>query len=350
MTQLMSYWTTTIGKFATFILLLKGKGQQSSMDLQDFLLRARVLKLYRQALRTARKAPHDSRAELKQVIRQEMESNRACGDKQKIRFLISEGTERLKGLAEMLGLGIFSLPMSTDDSSSYDLAAYRRMASKRGRGSGYRGEQWTEIISWEPRAFLYHNFLSKEECEYLIKIAKPFMKKSSVVDTKTGKRKDSRFVLSAGYEIKWTVLVFHCIFLSFFMTSKSIEHGEGLQVLHYEVGQKYDPHFDYFLDSFNIRKAGQRMATMLMYLTDVEEGGETVFPNAKGNVSDVPWWDELSECGKRGLAVKPKMGNALLFWSMRPNATVDPSSLHGGCPVIKGDKWSSTKWMHVNEY
>ncbi|KAK8572599.1 hypothetical protein V6N12_028651 [Hibiscus sabdariffa] len=218
MTQLMSkplaipflsYRTTTIGKLATFFFFI------AERPTKGFLLRARVLKLYRQALRTAGKAPHDSRAELKQVIRHEMESNRACNDKQKIRFLISEGTERLKGLAEMLGLknggsetlsnpreekvdGIFCLPMSADDSSSYDLATYSRMASKRGRGLGYRGEQWTEVISWEPRAFLYHNFLSKEECEYLIKIAKPFMKKSSVVDTKTGKRKDSRFVSSAG--------------------------------------------------------------------------------------------------------------------------------------------------------
>ncbi|XVE69671.1 hypothetical protein DITRI_Ditri10aG0009700 [Diplodiscus trichospermus] len=75
-----------------------------SLDLQDFLLRARVLKLYRQALRTARRAPEHSRAELKQVIRQEMESNRDCKDKQRIRFLISEGTDRLKGLTEMLDM------------------------------------------------------------------------------------------------------------------------------------------------------------------------------------------------------------------------------------------------------
>ncbi|MBA0595944.1 hypothetical protein Gorai_012793, partial [Gossypium raimondii] len=84
--------------------------------------------------------------------------------------------------------------------------------------------------------------------------------------------------------------------------------------------------------------------------SDVEEGGETIFPAAKGNISSVPWWNELSECGKQGLAVKPKMGDALLFWSMRPDATLDPSSLHGGCPVIMGNKWSSTKWMHLEEY
>ncbi|KAF3970768.1 hypothetical protein CMV_005571 [Castanea mollissima] len=65
-------------------------------DLQDFLLRARVLNLYRQALRTAQRAPVHAKAELRQTIRQEMEKNRNCNDKQRIRFLISEGLERLK--------------------------------------------------------------------------------------------------------------------------------------------------------------------------------------------------------------------------------------------------------------
>ncbi|KAI4336734.1 hypothetical protein L6164_015225 [Bauhinia variegata] len=74
------------------------------MDLQDFLLRARVLKLYRQALRTTRRAPADARVELRQTIRQDMENNRSCKDKQMIRFLVSEGLERLKRLDEMLDM------------------------------------------------------------------------------------------------------------------------------------------------------------------------------------------------------------------------------------------------------
>lgn len=44
------------------------------------------------------------------------------------------------------------------------------------------------------------------------------------------------------------------------------EHGEGLQVLHYEVGQKYEAHYDYFLDEYNTKNGGQRTATVLMYL------------------------------------------------------------------------------------
>jgi prolyl 4-hydroxylase len=68
---------------------------------------------------------------------------------------------------------------------------------------------------------------------------------------------------------------------------------------------------------------------LVIYSSDVEEGGETVFPAAKGNFSSVPWWNELSDCGKKGLSIKPKRGDALLFWSMKPNGTLDPSSLHG---------------------
>uniref|UniRef100_A0A6N2LFQ1 Uncharacterized protein n=1 Tax=Salix viminalis TaxID=40686 RepID=A0A6N2LFQ1_SALVM len=61
------------------------------------------------------------------------------------------------------GLGIFSLPVSSEGSSPNDLSSLRRIASESdGGGMGKREEQWTEILSWEPRAFLFHNFLSME--------------------------------------------------------------------------------------------------------------------------------------------------------------------------------------------
>ncbi|XP_043711987.1 probable prolyl 4-hydroxylase 3 isoform X2 [Telopea speciosissima] len=252
----------------------------------------------------------------------------------------------------LLALGIFSIPVNSGDSSKANDLSSVRLQNVVKTGLGERGDQWTEILSWEPRAFVYHNFLSKEECDYLIELAKPFMEKSTVVDSATGKSKDSRVRTSSGTflrrgrdkiirDIEKRIADFTFI---------PVEHGEGLQILHYEVGQKYEPHYDYFLDEFNTKNGGQRIATVLMYLSDVEEGGETLFPGSKANFSSVPWWNELSECGKKGLSVKPRMGDALLFWSMRPDATLDPSSLHGGCPVISGNKWSSTKWLHINEY
>ncbi|CAK8569138.1 unnamed protein product [Lathyrus sativus] len=249
----------------------------------------------------------------------------------------------------LLALGIVYLPNTSDDSSTTDLSSFRRKTSE---SLTERKEQWTEILSWEPRAFIYHNFLSKEECEYMINLAKPFMEKSSVVDSKTGKSTESRVRTSSGMFLKRgkdkTIQNIEKRIADF--TFIPVENGEGLQVLHYGVGEKYEPHYDYFLDEFNTKNGGQRVATVLMYLSDVEEGGETVFPAAKANFSSVPWWNDLSECARKGLSVKAKMGDALLFWSMRPDASLDASSLHGGCPVIKGNKWSSTKWMHLEEY
>ncbi|TVU27948.1 hypothetical protein EJB05_19453 [Eragrostis curvula] len=74
------------------------------MDLRAFIMRTRVLKLYRQALRVTRRAPEHARDELRQTARAEIEKYRDCDDKQKIRFLISEGMQRLKDLDELLDM------------------------------------------------------------------------------------------------------------------------------------------------------------------------------------------------------------------------------------------------------
>ncbi|KAG7579519.1 Oxoglutarate/iron-dependent dioxygenase [Arabidopsis thaliana x Arabidopsis arenosa] len=253
----------------------------------------------------------------------------------------------------LLGLGILSLPNANRNSSkTNDLTNIVRKSETSYGDEDGNGERWVEVISWEPRAVVYHNFLSNEECEHLISLAKPSMVKSTVVDEKTGGSKDSRVRTSSGTFLRRghdeVVEVIEKRISDF--TFIPVENGEGLQVLHYQVGQKYEPHYDYFLDEFNTKNGGQRIATVLMYLSDVDDGGETVFPAARGNISAVPWWNELSKCGKEGLSVLPKKRDALLFWNMRPDASLDPSSLHGGCPVVKGNKWSSTKWFHVHEF
>ncbi|XP_066357189.1 probable prolyl 4-hydroxylase 3 [Miscanthus floridulus] len=205
-----------------------------------------------------------------------------------------------------------------------------------------------EELSTEPRATVYHNFLSKKECDHLISLAKPHMTRSKVVDSLTGERKESSSRTSSGMSLtRGQDTIIRTIEKRIAdYTSIPIENGEGLQVLHYAIGQKFEPHFDYTDVSLVTKNGGPCMATLLMYLSDVEKGGETVFPNAtaKGKLSH--------QCLKlkSGISVKPKMGDALLFWSMKPDGSRDPTSLHGASPVIKGDKWSATKWMHVNKY
>ncbi|KAE8767714.1 putative prolyl 4-hydroxylase 3 [Hordeum vulgare] len=95
------------------------------------------------------------------------------------------------------------------------------------------------------------------------------------------------------------------------------EHGEGLQVLHYEVGQKYESHFHYFLD-------GQRMETILMYLSDVEEGGETIFPDANGTVL-------LS----KGTSGHQPSGCTLASTKLRPSEHISKVKYKAKCEAMK---------------
>lgn len=129
-------------------------------------------------------------------------------------------------------------------------------------------------------------------------------------------------------------------------TKLNVSHQEDMQVLRYGIGQKYGAHYDSLGDDT------PRVATVLLYLRDVEEGGETAFP------MDSEWLDEslpkrmgpFSECTKGSVAVKPKKGDALLFYSLKVDGTMDGASLHTGCPVIKGVKWTSTIWIHPAKF
>lgn len=200
-----------------------------------------------------------------------------------------------------------------------------------------------EVISWLPRILVLHNFLSMEECDYLSAIARPHLQVSTVVDTKTGKGIKSNVRTSSGMflspeEKKYPMIQAIEKRISVF-SQVPVENGELIQVLRYEKDQYYKPHHDYFSDTFNLKRGGQRIATMLMYLSDNVEGGETYFPMAGSG--------ECSCGGKvvKGLSVKPVQGDAVLFWSMGLDGQSDPSSLHGGCEVLSGEKWSATKWM-----
>ncbi|CAK8533583.1 unnamed protein product [Lathyrus sativus] len=206
-------------------------------------------------------------------------------------------------------------------------------------------------LSWNPRAFLYKNFLSDEECDHLKTLAKDKLEKSMVADNVSGKSIQSEVRTSSGMFLKKAQdeVVADIENRIAAWTFFPIENGESLQVLHYQHGEKYEPHFDFFHDKANQLHGGHRVATVLMYLSNVEKGGETIFPHAEGKLSQ-PKDDSWSECAHKGYAVKPRKGDALLFFSLHLNATTDSNSLHGSCPVIEGEKWSATKWIHVADF
>lgn len=73
-----------------------------------------------------------------------------------------------------------------------------------------------------------------------------------------------------------------------------LENGESMQILHYELGEKYEPHFDYFHDQTNQQLGGHRVATVLMYLSNVQKGGETIFPNSEVTISLIATLQKIS--------------------------------------------------------
>ena len=229
------------------------------------------------------------------------------------------------------------------------------------RLASLRGDvPWIEQLSWSPRAQVYHNFLTPEECDHLIALARDEMSVASVVDKKTGASRPSDVRTSTGHflrraedevvrRIEERIAAFAMI---------PADHGEGMQILRYEPGQKYDPHFDYFQDDENVKHGGQRVATVLMYLSDVERGGETVFPRGEPLAEEyrarrTPGDGDTrfpSSCAAGKAHVAPRRGSALLFWSVDPMGHDDPKSLHGGCAVERGEKWTATKWLRHGPY
>ena len=113
-----------------------------------------------------------------------------------------------------------------------------------------------------------------------------------------------------------------------------LENGEGLQILRYRPGAEYTPHYDYFDPAEPgtpaiLKRGGQRLASIVCYLNTPEAGGATVFPEA-------------------GLEVAPVQGNAVFFSYDRPHPST--RTLHGGAPVIAGEKWVATKWMREGRF
>ncbi|XP_004496895.1 probable prolyl 4-hydroxylase 9 [Cicer arietinum] len=203
-----------------------------------------------------------------------------------------------------------------------------------------------QVLSWRPRVVYFPNFTSAEICQQIIKMAKPKLEPSRLAlregeDTENTKsiRTSSGTFISAS-EDKSNILDFIERKIAK-VTMIPRTYGEDFNILRYEVGQKYDSHYDAF-DPAEYGYVSQRVASFLLYLSSVEVGGETMFPYEDGLNMDSEY--DYEKC--IGLKVKPQQGDGLLFYSVFPNGKIDKISLHGSCPVIKGEKWVATKWIN----
>jgi hypothetical protein len=195
----------------------------------------------------------------------------------------------------------------------------------------------SETISHNPRVKIFHDFLSSAECDALIREGTDKLTPSMVVG------KDGRSEASSSRSSSGTFLTSHTEVIRRIsqriarVTMLPVENPEAFYLLRYEVGQQYATHPDYFAvntpEAADVvdRMGGQRVATLIMYLNDVEAGGGTRF--AFG-----------------GIGVKARRGQALFWWDGHPNGTVDANSWHMGEPVERGIKFVATTWIRERAF
>ena len=188
----------------------------------------------------------------------------------------------------------------------------------------------------QPRVVVFGSLLSDAECEALIDAARPRLARSLTIAVKTGGEELNADRTSEGmfFERGASELISGLEARIAALLDWPIENGEGLQILRYGVRTEYKPHYDYF-DPHEpgtpivLKRGGQRVGTLIMYLNEPEQGGATVFPDAHFDVA-------------------PKRGNAVFFSYDRAHPAT--KSLHGGAPVLKGEKWIATKWLRERRF
>ena len=187
-----------------------------------------------------------------------------------------------------------------------------------------------------PRVVVFGGLLSDEECELLIVQARERLARSETVQTATGASEVNEARTSQGmfFGRGETELCTRIEARIAALLDWPVENGEGLQVLRYGPGAEYKPHYDYFDPAHSgtpsiLKRGGQRVASLVCYLNTPARGGATVFPDVK-------------------LDVAPIKGNAVFFSYDRAHPMT--RSLHGGAPVVEGEKWVATKWVREGRF
>nr|XP_021326960.1 prolyl 4-hydroxylase subunit alpha-1-like [Danio rerio] len=171
----------------------------------------------------------------------------------------------------------------------------------------------------EPKIIRFHDVISDTEIETLKDIARPQLSRSGVYQDGQGKISKHRVSQSVFLDDDDPVDA-HVSQRIEDVTGLSMEKAEPLLVQNYGIGGRFEPHID------ALGEENDRIATFLIYMSDVEEGGATVFI-------------------KVGIAVKPEKGSAVFWYNLQKNGESDFNTKHAGCPVLQGNKWVANKWI-----
>mmetsp|Transcript_17611 Transcript_17611/g.24830 ORF Transcript_17611/g.24830 Transcript_17611/m.24830 type:complete len:606 (+) Transcript_17611:32-1849(+) len=210
------------------------------------------------------------------------------------------------------------------------------------------------VISCAPRAFEIKNFLSQVEVDHVVHMATGMKLSLSTTsgsdgserrtdsDTRTSYnswiRRDRSLIIDSIYRRAADLMRIDEALLR--TRSKGerpdldylSDAAEELQLVHYSSGQQYTPHHDWGHPSVSKTRQPSRFATLLLYLNEGMNGGETSFPRYL-NAHDAGVLD-----------VVPEIGKAVLFYSLLPDGNFDDLSQHQAKPVIDGEKWLINLW------
>ncbi|XP_053573162.1 prolyl 4-hydroxylase subunit alpha-2 isoform X2 [Bombina bombina] len=191
-----------------------------------------------------------------------------------------------------------------------------------------------EEDEWDtPHIVRYLDVLSDEEIEKIKELAKPKLRRATVRDPKTGVLTVANYRVSksAWLEEYDDLVIARVNQRMQAITGLTVDTAEMLQVANYGMGGQYEPHFDFSRktesEAFKLLGTGNRVATFLNYMSDVEAGGATVFPDF-------------------GAAIWPKKGTAVFWYNLFRSGEGDYRTRHAACPVLVGSKWVSNKWFH----
>eukprot|EP00439_Symbiodinium_sp_Y106_P048077 s1171_g6.t1 len=222
------------------------------------------------------------------------------------------------------------------------------------------GGEW-RVVSQFPRIYVQDGFLSEPECEILkqqvagrLEPAKVVQKADNKFDEQVSVRNNRQIWLNYTQE-RDDPDVFHLLKRMHRASRIPDDDAEALQIGHYGVGEKYETHQD--SDPGN---DVARPATLIVYLNDVEDGGETLFPLGNRQDCTMQWRAAAdgssvfgaSACCDRSdlLRVSPKKGRAVLFFNHDAAGRKDRMAEHAACPVKQGEKWIAQRWFRYEPY
>lgn len=190
-----------------------------------------------------------------------------------------------------------------------------------------------EELHLKPRIVIYHQVLTDKETEVIKFLATPKLARATVQNSQSGELEIASYRISKSAWLKNEEheIVERVSQRIEAITGLEMDTAEELQVVNYGIGGHYEPHYDFAMkhevNGFKGLGTGNRIATWINYMSDIDAGGATVFPNI-------------------GVRVKPEKGSAGFWFNLFKNGEGDMDTRHAACPVLAGSKWVSNKWIH----